>query len=124
MTQFVKVLSEGIRPPDEKQAVALLYDDAIPETRQIVVNMQVGFSSHDHIAANFAVLWETGAVVPNGWANETEREDIRLRANEAITSINQGIAVLDGTPTNAQVIAVVKGLLVIVRKLIRFLITE
>jgi hypothetical protein len=124
MTQFVKVLSEGIRPPDEKQVVALLYDDALPETRQIVVIMQLGFSAHDHIAANFGVLWDTGAVVPNGWANETERDDIRLRANEAITSINQGITVLDGTPTNAQVIAVVRGLLVIVRKLIRFLVTE
>lgn len=124
MTQFVKVLSEGIRPPDEKQVVALLYDDAIPETRQIVVNMQLGFSSHDHVQANFGVLWETGAIVTNGWTAETEREDIRLRANEAIASITQGIAVLDNTPTNAQVVAVVKGLLVIVRKLIRYLITE
>lgn len=124
MTQFVKVLSEGIRPPDEKQVVALLYDDALPETRQVVLIMQLGFGSHDHIAANFSVLWETGAIVPDGWNTETEREDIRLRANEAITSINQGIAVLDNTPTNAQVIAVIRGLLVIVRKLIRFLMTE
>jgi len=122
MTQFVKVLSEGIRAPGEKQVVALLYDDAIPETRQIVVIMQFGFSSHDHIAANFNVLWTTGAVVTDGWADEIEREDIRLRANEAITSINNGIAILDGTPTNAQVIAVIRGLLVIVRKLIRYLI--
>jgi hypothetical protein len=124
MTQFVKVLSEGIRPPNEKQVVALLYDDTIPETRQIVVNMQLGFSSHDHIAANFAVLWTTGAIVAEGWNIETEREDIRLQANEAITSINNGITILDGTPNNAQVIVILKGLLVIVRKLIRFLITE
>ncbi len=118
----VKVISEGVRPPTEKQVVALLYDDALPETRQVVVIMQLGFGSHDHIAANFDVLWATGAVVANGWTIETEREDIRLRANEAITSINNGIAVLDGSPNNAQVIAVVKGLLVIVRKLIRYLI--
>lgn len=122
MTQFVKILGEGIRPPDEKQVVALLYDDAIPETRQIVVNMQLGFSSHDHVQANFGVLWETGAIVTNGWTAETEREDIRLRANEAITSINNGIAILDGTPNNAQVIAILKGLLVIVRKIIRVMI--
>jgi hypothetical protein len=123
MTQSVKILSEGVRPPSEKQVVALLYDDALPETRQVIVIMQLGFSSHDHIAANFDVLWETGAVVANGWTIETEREDIRLRANEAITSINQGITVLDGTPNNAQVIAVLKGLLVITRKLIRYLVS-
>lgn len=123
MTQFVKVLSEGVRPPNEKQVVALLYDDAIPETRQIVVIMQFGFSSHDHIAANFDALWTDGAVVADGWNVQTEREDIRLRANEAITSINNGIAVLDGSPNNAQVIAVIRGLLVIVRKLVRYLIT-
>ncbi len=122
--KHVKVLSEGVRPPTEKQVVALLYDDAIPETRQVVVNMQLGFSSHDHIAANFDVLWIEGALVANGWTIETEREDIRLRANEAITNINNGIAILDGppAPSNAQVIAIIRGLLVIVRKLIRYLI--
>lgn len=124
MTQSVKILSEAVRPPDEKQVVALLFDDAIPETRQITVIMQSGFSSHDHIAANFAVLWLMSAVVPNGWTIETEREDIRDRAEDAITSINNGIAILDGTPTNAQVIAVIRGLLVIVRKLIRYLIAR
>jgi hypothetical protein len=122
MTQFVKVLSEAMRPPDEKQAVALLYDDAIPETRQVVVIMQAGFSSHDHIQANFDVLWDTGAIVADGWSHETEREDIRERAEEAITAINNGITILDGTPSNAQVIAIVRGLLVIVRKLIRFIV--
>lgn len=122
MTQFVKVISEATRPPDEKQVIALLYDDAIPETRQVVVNMQLGFDAHDHIAANFGVLWGFGLVVTDGWARETEREDIRERAEEAITSINQGIAVLDGTPTNVQVIQVIRGLLVLVRKLIRYLI--
>jgi hypothetical protein len=84
--------------------------------------MQLGFSAHDHITANFGVLWATGAVVTNGWTIETEREDIQERAGEAIASIDQGIAVLDGTPTNPQVIQVIRGLLVIVRKIIRFLV--
>jgi len=122
MTQFVGVLSEGIRPPNEKQVVALLYDDAIPETRQVVVILQEAFSAHDHIAANFDALWVDGALVVDGWDAQTEREDIRLRANEAITTINAGIAVLDGSPNNAQVIAVIRGVLVIIRKLIRFLV--
>lgn len=120
--KHVKILSEGIRPPNEKQVVALLYDDAIPETRQVVVILQAAFSSHDHITANFDALWGNGAVVVDGWASQIEREDIRLRAAETINIITNGIAVLDGSPSNAQVIAVIRGLMVIVRKLIRYLI--
>jgi hypothetical protein len=120
--KHVKVLSEGVRPPNEKQVVALLYDDAIPETRQVIAIFQSGFDSHDHITANFDALWVDGAMVVDGWNAEIEREDIEVRAAEAITSINNGIAVLDGSPNNAQVIAVIRGLLVIVRKLIRYLV--
>lgn len=63
MTQIVKVLSEGTRPPNEKRVIALLHDTVLRETRQIVTIMQFGFNAHDHITANFAALWAEGVLV-------------------------------------------------------------
>jgi hypothetical protein len=74
MTQIVKVLSEGIRPPNEKRIVALLHDDVLPETRQIVINIQAGFDAHDHIAASFEAYWDEGLGANEAWTNETIRD--------------------------------------------------
>lgn len=121
MTQLVKVLSEAKRPPNEKQVLALLHDDSIPETRQIVLVIQAGFDAHDHIEASFAPLWETGLNVGDAWAEQTDIEDIEEKAADALAALNADIAIIDGTPTNADMIAIVRRTLMLHRKEIRVL---
>lgn len=120
MTQLVKILSAAKRPPNEQQVVALLHDDTIPQTRQIVANIQAGFDARDHVQANFDSLWADG-LVSNQWDAETDKEDIRDKATAALDTLNQAIATLDDSPTNAEVIAIVRYFAVLHRKEVRVL---
>ena len=122
MTQFVKVLSTAIRPPNEQRVIALLHDDALPETRQVVTVMQAAFNAEDHITANFESLWASGLAAPSQWDTQLDIEDVRDQADAALQQIEDDIATIDGGPTNPQVLAIVRRMLVWHRKEIRVLV--
>lgn len=63
------------------------------------------------------------ANTPAGKKLEAKAEVVDAKAEAAITEINADIAILDGSPTNAQVIQVIRRCLLRQRKLIRYIAT-
>lgn len=85
MTQFAKVIAEIVRPPDEKQVTAILYDSELNEARRTVLNMQLAFDAKATIEVNFVALWESAISV--------NLREWLAREDEAIRTLYADVAV-------------------------------
>jgi hypothetical protein len=134
MTDFVIVLAgaDSMR----FQHVEAFLENNSQEYRRVTMRILQSQNVIGYITEHFDDLWAGGEIIDASlWASAKDKDDVRRKAIQAITaitaeisSIDTDIAILDGSPSNAQIAQIVRNnavhnrnCLVYIRKIARYL---